>query len=322
MIASYEASRLERILGAHAIWSESDSMTSAAWPSGVLTALVTPFQGDGIDAIAVEQILQKQMEAGVDGAVVCGGTGEFGALRIAERQELAEKVSEVLVGRLPFIVQTGALATRDTLSLCNHAKEVGAIGVMVASPFGEHINWRERLYFYEQVNGTVDLPIMIYNTPSAGLLSLAEVRQLANLENISAIKDSSGDIALLGDLLDWSAALDFEIYVGFDSLFETAFNSTARGVIFGSANVIPKELVRAMHVIHRSDCSEAKTFLRSLRTLLRQMENSPNYVALCKLGLRLSGVEVGEVREPYLMPSTIEEHLFEESLRALQEAFE
>jgi 4-hydroxy-tetrahydrodipicolinate synthase len=294
-------------------------MTTAPWPTGLITALVTPFSNDQLDMNALGMLLERQIEAGVGGVLVCGGTGEFGALSQGERHELADEAARVLAGRLPFFVQTGALATRDVLALSLHAQHIGAAGILVASPFGEPLSWRERMHFYEQVATTVDLPIMIYNTQLGGFLSLAQIEQIASLPNVGAIKNSSYDATLMGDLLAWSAETGFRAYVGGDSLLAFGAANGAHGALLGTGNVIPDELLTVIHLCQKGMLSQ--DLWQQMHTFLRFMEKTSNYVAACKVGVQLSGLEVGDVRAPYLMPPADERNTIAQHLRALKEAF-
>lgn len=297
-------------------------MSASSWPPGLITPLVTPLRDDALDIDALASLIEHQIDAGAAGVVVGGGSGEFGALSVGERRTLAGEVAAVLEGRLPFVVQTGALATKDAVALSVHAEEVGAAGTLLASPFGEPINWRERQRFYEELDAASSLPIMIYNTPPAGLLSMSEVEALAALPHVTAIKDSSGDVTFLGDLLTWSAENDFAVYVGFDSLVSYGAAHGARGTVLGVANVIPAEIVEVLQLSTLGEISEELRLVwEPLRAFLRFMEDSSNYVALCKYGLGRDGLDVGGVRAPYLMPFTDERQAFVVRLDAVRRAF-
>ena len=219
-------------------------MTTNPWPAGLMTALVTPLTDGQVDGSALTALIERQIAAGVAGLVIAGGTGEYGALTMAERQHLAREAIARVDGRIAVVVHTGALATRDSITLSRSAEAEGATGILLASPYGEPINWRERVHFYERVTAGVSLPVMIYNTPPSGLLTLSEIAQLSTLPNISAVKDSSGDPVLMGDLLAWSTAADFGVYVGLDSFLYDAISAGARGAVFGAASATPEILVR------------------------------------------------------------------------------
>lgn len=284
------------------------------WPSGLLTALVTPLKDGSVDLGALKQVLDSELESGVTGVVVGGGTGEFGCLSLEERRILAEAVIGHVDGRLPVIVQTGCLATRDVLELSQHAESSGADGLLIASPFGEAITWQERRHFYETVSESVSTPIMVYNTPPSGILTLTQVQALAELDNITAIKDSSGDHELLGDIVAWASEAGVSVYVGKDTLVYDGVAVGAQGAVLGVANFLAEPLASLLSRLEAEGPSaETLAAWRSLRPVLRFMEGSPNYVALCKVGCRLRGLDVGDVRAPYLMPGAEEvldfEHL-------------
>ncbi len=294
-------------------------MTPANWPPGLLTALVTPLKDDRLDVDATCRLVDRQIADGAAGLVLAGGTGEHATLSVVERMALAETVLGRVAERLPVFVQTGALATRDTLALSRHAQESGASGLLVASPFGEPISWRERRHFYEQVNGTVDLPIMIYNTPPSGILAFDQLVELAALSNVTATKDSSGQPDLLGDELAWAEETGFAVYVGWDGLLAHAIAAGARGVVFGAASFLAAELTATIAALRDPTAhDDAARLWRAVRSVLRFMELSSNYVALCKVGCTLSGIDVGEVRTPYLMPTAEERTELARRLDALR----
>jgi 4-hydroxy-tetrahydrodipicolinate synthase len=296
-------------------------MSRQSWPTGLVTALVTPLNGDGVDVSATRELVERQVRAGVSGVLVAGGTGEHGALSFDERAELVRVVAETLDGRVPFIVQTGALATRDAVRLTKDAHDIGATGVLLPAPFGEAVNWREKRAFYEEVNGAASLPIMLYNTRTAGLMGVEQVAELAQLSNVSAIKDSSGDATLFGDLLAWSAGADFAVYTGWDDQLAPAVLGGAHGAVLGAGNVLPELIVQVMDLCYRRQLDEEfDAAWGKLRPFLRFIGQSENYVSIVKLAVRLRGVDVGDVRRPYLMPSEAERDALVAVLRTLEGA--
>lgn len=298
-------------------------MTGNPWPAGLITALVTPLRDDELDTAVLAELIDRQVHAGVSGLVVGGGTGEYGALTLEERRILAEEAIRAARGRIPVVIQTGALTTQGAVTLSRHAERAGADAIMVASPFGESINWRERLRFYEVLTASVSLPVMIYNTPPSGLLTLEEIQQLAELPHVGAVKDSSGSPQLMGDLVDWAEDGDFAVYVGWDSLLYDAVRTGARGAVFGAANLIPEPLgAVARALLAEGPTDESAALWRHIRPFLRFMERSPNYMSLCKAGLALQGLPVGDVRAPYLMPDGTEIDELRERLEVLRRAFE
>ena len=282
-------------------------MTADPWPRGIVTAIVTPLEGDELDFAALATLIEDQVASGAAGLVVSGGTGEYTALSIDERSRLIREAVRIVDGRLPVIGATGCLTTRDAIHLTRDAEAAGVMGVLVASPYAEPINWRERFAFYRELDAAVSSPIMLYNTPPAGMLTFDQIRDLAMLGNVTGVKDSSGDPELMGDLTSWAAKVGFSVYVGKDSLlFEAVLNGVS-GAVFGAANVIPAELSRLIATLQTEGATaHARAQWGKIRPLLRLMEQSPNYISLCKAGCKLRGIDVGEVRRPYLMPEADE----------------
>ena len=294
-------------------------MTSTAWPKGLVTALVTPLADDAVDGAAFAELIEDQIANGAAGLVVTGGTGEYNTLTLDERAGLFERAVAIADGRVPIVAATGCLATRDSIALALRAERADVDGLLVASAYGEGINWRERLAFYGELDAAVSTPVMIYNTPPAGLLGFDQIRTLAELPNVTAVKDSSGDPELMGDLAAWSRTNGFGVYVGKDSFLYEAIAGGATGAVFGAANIIPGELARLIALLQEQGGGERALALWSrIRPLLRLMERSPNYVALCKAGCRLRGIDVGEVRKPWLMPDPDEIALLARALDAMR----
>lgn len=291
------------------------------WPAGLITALVTPMSGDDVDLSTTRQLVAQQVSAGVAGLAVAGGTGEHGALSFHERRQLAREVIDAVDGRVPVIVQTGALTTRDAIALSADAQEIGAAGLLLPAPYGEEVNWREREVYYREVDAAVSIPIMLYNTPSAGLMTVEQVQHLAQLSNVSAIKQSSDDATALGDLLAWSASSDFAVYTGWDTLLTPAILGGAHGALLGTGNIVPEEIVEVVRLCKTGELSpELSAAWGRLRSFLRFIGDAENYVSLVKLAVRLRGLDVGDVRAPYLMPREHEAAALAEQLRILDSA--
>lgn len=281
-------------------------MTGFSWPSGVMTALVTPLRDDHVDTDAFARLIEFQIDNGAAGLVVTGGTGEYNFLTFDERLQLYRDAVTFAAGRVPVIAAPGCLATRDTIALSHAAEEAGVDAFLMTSAFGEPINWAERVNFFEQVAGALSLPIMVYNTGPAGIMNFEQIRELGDIDGITAVKDSSGNAAVMGDVLAWRPE-DFGVYVGMDSFLFESLVQGANGPVFGAANFLPAELSRLVLLIQADDgLAEARALWSKLRPIMRFMEQVTNYVALCKVGCGLRGIDVGGVRLPNLMPDKAE----------------
>jgi 4-hydroxy-tetrahydrodipicolinate synthase len=160
---------------------------------------------------------------------------------------------------------------------------------------------------------------MLYNTATAGLLGIEQIQQLAELSNVSAVKQSSGDGTLLGDILSWSQANDFAVYIGWDDLTLPGVMAGARGALLGAGNVVPELIVKVLRLGEGKHLTpELVQAWGQLRGFLRFIGNSENYVSVVKLGTQLRGIPVGDVRAPYLMPQAAERAALMQVLNGLE----
>lgn len=161
---------------------------------GIMPALVTPFDEEGeLDFRATGAILDRHIEAGVDGMVALGSTGEFSHLEGGERRYFAEKVAELVNGRVPLIVGVGSSGTREAISLAQHAEKSGADAVVAVSPFYWKVGEEALFRHFANISESVSIPTLIYNFPMlTGVeLSPALIRRIAEeCPNVAGIKDT------------------------------------------------------------------------------------------------------------------------------------
>jgi 4-hydroxy-tetrahydrodipicolinate synthase len=163
---------------------------------GPIPALITPFDASGaIDEAAFRANVELQIANGVTGVMVGGCTGEFWALSLAERKRLAKLCADVVRRRVTVIAGTGAITTADTIELTRAAKEAGCDGALVLPPYFVQPSTDDIVAHYQAVSDAVAMPMMLYNIPSCAVNALtpALASRLADIENVVAIKESSGD---------------------------------------------------------------------------------------------------------------------------------
>jgi 4-hydroxy-tetrahydrodipicolinate synthase len=229
--------------------------------SGILTALITPFDGqDRIDTENLRRIVDRSIDGGVDGVVACGSTGEFAAMTGVERRHVVETVIDQTAGRVPVVAQTGATSTAEAIALSRHARDAGASVLMVVTPYYEPLSLDETLGYLRTVAGAVDIPVMLYNLPGATGVNLdpETVGRLAReVENIQYIKDTSADMAQAGRLIHHYGDV-ISTFLGCDSLLLAALTEGAAGVMAGTANVMPEELVSVCRAVQAGDFGRAR----------------------------------------------------------------
>ena len=267
---------------------------------GVLTALATPFDAEGrIDVPALRQVIDRSIDGGVHGVVAGGSTGEFAALSESERMRLVDEVTAHVDGRVPVIAQTGAVTTAEALRHTRAAEEAGADVLMVVTPYYEPLTEAETVDYLRRVAESTQLPIMLYNIPGATGVTLTPQiagRLAEEHEHIRCMKDSSADWQLglelirgLGDRL--------EIFIGWDVYALSALTEGAAGIMAGTANVVPRQLVSVHDAVLAGEHERARREWDRLYPLFESMM-SGSFVAAVKAGLELQGVPVGDPRHP------------------------
>lgn len=210
---------------------------------GVFTALITPFRDGQIDEEALRSLVERQIEAGIDGLVPCGSTGESATLSHLEHRRVVEIVIAAVAGRVPVIAGTGSNSTREAVELTMHAKEAGAEGALLLSPYYNKPTQEGIYAHYAAVAQETGLPIVIYNIPGRTASNIAPetIGRLARLENVIGIKEASGDLDQMAHVIAKSPS-DFAVVSGDDSLTLPLLAIGGKGVISTSANVAPKQM--------------------------------------------------------------------------------
>lgn len=268
--------------------------------SGVLTALATPFGSDGkIDEGALRLLVDRSINGGVDGVVACGSTGEFAAMSGAERRFVVETVVDQTANRVPVVAQTGAVSTAEAVELSRHAEAAGASVLMVVAPYYEALSLDETEEYLRTVASAVDVPIMLYNLPAATGINLDPdtVGRLArDIDNISYIKDTSADMAQAGQLIHRYGDV-ISTFVGWDSLLLASITEGAAGVMAGTANVMPAQLVSVHRALIAGDLARAQREWAQLYPLMDAIMTAP-FIPAIKTALNALGFPAGSPRKP------------------------
>jgi len=267
---------------------------------GVLTALSTPFkQDETLDVETLKLIVDRSIDGGVDGVVAAGSTGEVGALSSEERLLLIETVINQANGRVPVIANTGATSTAEAIRLSRAAEKLGADVLMLVTPYYEPLTLEETVTYIKDVARSVTIPVMLYNIPAVTGVNLdpATVRALAEeVDNIRYIKDSSAN---------WEQALQLihhhsdviGTFIGWDVYLYSALVEGAAGVMAGTANVVPAEIVDVSRRIAEGDLQGGLEQWKKVYPVIDALLSVP-FIPAIKAGLTLQGVPAGSPRRP------------------------
>ncbi len=266
---------------------------------GIFPALVTPFKDETeINEEALRHLVNFVIDEGVTGVVPVGTTGEFVYMSEEERKRALEIVVDEVNGRVPVIAGTGASSTMEAIELSRHAKDAGADATLIVTPY--YLRPADKgayQHFYEIAKAT-DLPIILYNIPqcTGGFLNREVVEDLAQIDNVAGLKDSSGHLPYMLELLNFVGD-KINIVCGHGEVVLPALAAGAKGAILASANVIPDIWVKLYGAVQKGDIGSARKLQMSAQKLARIFSRHGGAVAV-KAALKMMNIDVGKVRRP------------------------
>lgn len=239
---------------------------------GCGTALVTPFRGDeSVDESALRGLVEWQIESGIGFLVPCGTTGEAATLTEQEWLRVVEIVAETAAGRVPVF---GGCTNNSTREAVAKAKKLAAVkgltGILTANPYYNKPGQEGQYQHFRAIAEAVDLPVMLYNIPGRTGVNLepATVLRLAELKNVIAIKESSGNIVQITELLT-SLPQGFKVFAGDDSLALPVLALGGAGLVSVASNVIPAEMSAMVRATQDGEWEAARSVNRRYFRLMQ-----------------------------------------------------
>ena len=265
---------------------------------GIHTALITPFRNGEIDEESLRALIERQIEAGIDGLVPCGSTGESATLSHLEHHRVVEIVIEATAGRVPVIAGAGSNSTREAIEFTMHAKEAGAQGALLLSPYYNKPTQEGIYEHYAAVAKESGFPTVIYNIPgrTASNISAETVGRLARLDSIIGVKEASGDLDQMAHIIAASPS-DFAVVSGDDSLTLPLLALGGKGVISTTANLAPREMCELVRSARSGDGASAQAMHYRLLPLFDAIFCETNPIPL-KAGIAALGWCSDEIRLP------------------------
>ena len=267
---------------------------------GIIPPLVTPMTPDEeVDYPRLRQLIDHQIGCGVHGIFVLGTTGECYALDAEEKQKVVAATVEHVNKRRPVFAGTGAETTREAIRHTQMAEREGADGVSVITPYFILPNQAEIADHYRRIAERTSLPVVLYSNPATcgGLRIEPEtVARLAEVKNIVAIKDSSGDLQNTIETVRLVPD-DFAVLLGRDTLIAPGLMFGAKGAVPASGNIAPRLVVEIYEAFRAGDLERCKAAQRRLSPvrLALTMGTAPGVV---KQAMALIGWDVGPSRSP------------------------
>ena len=265
--------------------------------TGVGTALITPFKNGKIDYFSLERLIEFQIQGGASAIILLGTTGEASTICEKERCKMIAFANEKIKNRVPLIVGCGTNNTEVSIRYSKKAKELGSSAVLLVTPYYNKTTKEGIIKHYEKIASAVSLPIILYNVPSrTGFnIPVSAYRELSQIDNIVALKEASGSLSYLVEILD-TCGENLDIYSGNDELTLPFLSLGGKGVISVCSNAFPSYMARLCKAFFNNDLPLARKMQIELTPLVKQMfaEVNPipikyacSYLDLCQNELRL-----------------------------------
>ena len=267
---------------------------------GVYTALITPFTDLGVvDYKALERIIEHQVEAGIDGLVPCGTTGESPTLSHDEHDRVIAQTIRFAAGRIPVIAGTGSNSTTEAIRLSQHAEDAGANALLLVSPYYNKPTQKGLYLHFRAIAESVKIPCILYNIKGRTGVNLETetlIRLAEDCPNIVAVKEASGSLRQMEDVIKASDD-DFMVLSGDDNLALDLIKLGGDGVISVASNLFPHEMARMVHSALAGNWDEAERLGSWFAPFFSQC-----FVETNPIPIKTAMAECGWCRESFRLP--------------------
>ena len=292
--------------------------------TGSGAAVCTPFHGMGaFNYDAYDKLIRFQIKNGTDAIVACGTTGEASTLEDDEHIEVVRAAVAITkqaaaegMRKIPVIAGSGGNNTQHCINLGRELVKAGADACMLVAPYYNKTTQKGLIEHYSAIAAALPVPIVVYNIPIRTVLNIQPktVYALSKIENITAIKEGSGDIAQIAEIIERCGdALD--VYAGNDDYIVPVLSLGGKGVISTAANIAPAQVHDMVMRYIDGDVKGAAAAQLKMMALIRALFSEVNPIPV-KAALNLMGFNMGRCRQPL---TAMDETLFEELKRQMAE---
>lgn len=272
--------------------------------TGCGTALVTPFRGDGsLDESTLRRLVRRQMEAGIDFLVPCGTTGESPTLAREEHLRVVGITLEQAKGKTPVVAGAGGYNTHEVIELAREVERMGVDGILSVTPYYNKPTQEGLYQHYKAIAAAVRVPVIVYSVQGRTGVNVepATVARLAAIENIVGIKEASGNISQMANILRLVPP-EFAVFSGDDAITLPLIALGGRGIISVASNEIPREMTELAAACLRGDFEAARGMYRRFLPLMNVnfVESNPIPV---KAAMALMGLLEPVWRLPLVPPA-------------------
>ncbi|MCU4988278.1 4-hydroxy-tetrahydrodipicolinate synthase [Bacillus cereus] len=270
---------------------------------GAFPVLITPMdEFQEINWNGVKQNVNYFIEQKVAGIIINGSTGEFVSLSKEERFKMVETVLKEVDGRIPVIVGTAAETTKEAIEYTKHAEAHGADCALIINSYYCKPKEEEIYFHFKEISNAVNIPIMLYNNPFTSGVDMSTELMLRigkDCENVTHIKESSGDIRKARDLVRQGEGA-FQVFCGSEDLVMESYLVGATGWVSVAGNIVPGLVTKMYEHFHNGELEKAWEINDAILPLCEFLEGSGKYVQIVKRSMELHGQAGGLSRYPRL----------------------
>lgn len=287
---------------------------------GVIPAVLSVFDKDeNLDEQGTREFIRHLLSYDIGGLYVTGSTGETFLMTSEERMRQLEITMEEVGDKVPVVVHVGAMSTRETIRLAKHAESLGAAGVSSVPPFYFKYNPDQIYNYYKDVAEATSLPMIVYNIPLAGMMTVDQIIRLSEIENVKGVKYTGTALYEVTQIKE-GCKPGFQVYGGCDELGSSNIALGVDGIIGSFYNVIPDLYCRIWNAVKTSDIPTATALQQTAVHVIFAGVRSASMIACMKVWLRAAGLPGGWSRRPFSNFTEEEEKRLVAELVAIDEA--
>lgn len=240
---------------------------------GLFTAVITPFSKDGseIDIAAFRTIIERQVNAGIEGIVLMGTTGESATVTLDERHCLIQEAKALTKGKVLLMAGCGTSDTTSTIIQAKKSEEAGAEALQIVTPPYNKPSQEGLFLHFKAIHDAVSIPIFIYNIPGRTSVNMevATIKRLFELERMAGIKEASGNLQQLTDVIEALKDRSCTILAGDDSLALPAVALGAHGVMSVLGNLFPRKMKTLLDAAIKGNMHQARALHYELKAIMQ-----------------------------------------------------
>lgn len=265
---------------------------------GCGTALITPFNEDGVDFEELRKLIEFQILEGIDSLIICGTTGESATMSTEEKKEVIRFAVQVARNRVPIIAGTGGNNTKEVIEMSKYAEQVGVKGLLLVTPYYNKTTQAGLITHYMTIAKNTKLPIILYNVPSRTGVNIEPntCLELSKLNNIVAIKEASGNISQAAKIASLCKD-NLAIYSGNDDQTIPILSLGGIGVISVLSNLYPKYVRSMVYDYFSGNLKRALDSQLKSMDLIESLFCEVNPIPV-KYAMNYIGFKAGKVRLP------------------------